>query len=464
MSYLEPLFKPKSIAIVGASRTPGKIGYEILKNLIEYGYSGKLYPVNPKAKEILGLKCYPKVSAIPDKVDVVIVVVPAKIVPEVLEDSGKAGAKFAVIITAGFKEVGNVELENRVVKIARKYGIRILGPNIFGYVYTPLRINATFGPKDVIPGGVAFITQSGALGIALMGMTILERIGVSTILSVGNKADLEDSELIEYLATDPSTKVILIYLEALVNGRRFVEMAQKVTLHKPIIVIKAGRTEVGAKAASSHTGALAGDVALYKAALTQAGVLIASNVEEAFDWARAFSLLPLPEDKGNVLLITNGGGAGVLATDTLAEYGVYLKPTPKDLVEELRKITPPFAALGNPVDLSGQIDEVGYVEALGKALQHPEVSGVLALYCHTGFTDPPYLASLIIKKIKEIGGLKKPLTVAFIGGEEVSLAIRRLTLAGIPTYPTPERAASALAALYRYIRVKEEIKAKLGIK
>ncbi|MEM4856239.1 MAG: CoA-binding protein, partial [Sulfolobales archaeon] len=286
------LFNPKSIAVVGASRTPGKIGYEIMANIIGYGYSGKLYPVNPVADEILGLKCYPKVSSIPGGVDMVVVSVPSKSVLEVVEDAGNAGAKVAVIISSGFKEVGNVALEEEVVRKARSYGMRVLGPNIFGVVYTPARLNASFGPRNVVPGGIAFITQSGALGIALMGMTIVERIGVSSIVSVGNKADIDDADLLEYLAEDPNTKVILIYLEGVNDGRRFVKVASEVVTKKPIVVIKAGRTEVGAKAVASHTGSLAGNVVVYKVAFEQAGILAAHNVEEAFDISRAFANLP----------------------------------------------------------------------------------------------------------------------------------------------------------------------------
>lgn len=450
------LFNPRGIAVVGASRTPGKIGYEILSNILGYGYSGKVYPVNPNATEILGLKCYPSVSAIKEEVDMVVVSVPAKAVPEAIEDAGGAGAKVAVVISSGFKEVGNKDLEDEVVARARKHGMRVLGPNIFGIVYTPMRLNASFGPRNVIPGGIAFITQSGALGIALMGMTIVERIGVSSIISVGNKSDIDDADLLEYLAEDPHTKAILIYLEGVNDGRRFIKVASEVTIKKPIIVVKAGRTEVGARAVASHTGSLAGNVVVYSVAFKQSGILSAHNVEEAFDWSRAFSYLPLPKNQ-NLVVVTNGGGAGVLITDTLAEYGINLSSPPKSLADEIKKLVPPFASLANPIDVTGMISNEGYVNALLKTLENPEVGAVLGAYCQTAVTDPTMIAGLLINKIKEMGGLSKPLVLAFIGGEETYMAIRRLNDFGIPTYPMPERAAATMAALYNYIRMRESV-------
>ncbi len=457
---ISALFNPKSIAVVGASKTPGKIGYEILANILGYGYGGKIYPVNPTANEILGIKCYPKVSSIPGGVDMVVVSVPSKSVVEVIEDAGNAGAKVAVVISSGFKEVGNVALEEEVVRKARSYGMRVLGPNIFGVVYTPARLNASFGPRNVIPGGIAFITQSGALGIALMGMTIVERIGVSSILSVGNKADIDDADLLEYLAEDPNTKVILIYLEGVNDGRRFVKVASEVVTKKPIVVIKAGRTEVGAKAVASHTGSLAGNVVVYKVAFNQSGILPAHNVEEAFDISRTFANIP-PPTNDRLVVVTNGGGAGVLVTDTLAEHGISLTSPPPSLVEEIRKLVPPFASLANPIDVTGMISNEGYVNSLLSALKNPEVGAVLGVYCQTAVTDPTMIAGMLISKIKEMGGLSKPLALAFIGGEETYMAIKRLNDSGIPTFPMPERAATAMAFLFNYVRIRGNVLSRL---
>ncbi len=459
MADLTKLFYPNAIAVVGASRQPGKIGYTIVKNLKEFGFQGRIYPVNPNADEILGLKCYPSVSSIPEPVDVVVVSVPAQKVLDVIDDAGKAGAKFAVVIASGFKEVGNVELEEELVRRAHKYGMRVLGPNIFGYVYTPSKINATFGPRDVIPGNVAFISQSGALGIALMGMTILEGIGISAIISIGNKSDLDDADFLEFFAEDPNTSVVLIYMEGAKDGKRFIEAAAKTTLKKPVIAIKAGRTEVGARAAASHTGSLAGNVAIYEAAFKQAGVLMARSVEEAFDWVKALSWNPLPEGE-NLVVITNGGGAGVQTTDTLADNGIYLKEPPKYLVEEVKKFVPPFASLANPIDITGMAPVDWYYKAVYAALKDPEVHSIIVLYCHTAITHPVDVAKAIIDAVKD-AGVRKPMTVSLIGGKEAYEGIQLLTKERIPAYPTPERAASAMAAIYKYLKARKYVEERL---
>ncbi len=461
MDNIEALFKPESIAIVGASRTPGKIGHEIVRNLVEYGYRGKIYPVNPYANEILGLKAYPSVSSIPGKVDMVVVVVPADKVPSVIEDAGRKGVKVAVVISSGFKEVGREDLEEEVVRIARKHGMRVLGPNIFGILYTPLRINATFGPTHAIPGSVGFITQSGALGIALMGMTIVEKIGVSAIVSIGNKADIDDADLLNYLREDANTKVVLIYLEGVMDGRRFMEAAQNFTLRKPLIVIKAGKTQAGAKAVASHTGSLAGNVAIYSTLFKETGILEASTVEEAFDWARAFSYLPSYKG-GKLIIVTNGGGAGVLATDVLAENNINLEEPPQSLRDKLRPKLPGFASLKNPIDVTGMISNEGYVDAVIETLKNESVGAVLALYCETAVTDPEVIAKELIERIEsELGGLQKPLIVALIGGQKSYNAVATLNAKGIPTYPMPERAASATAALITYSKLRESVKLRI---
>ncbi|RLG38096.1 MAG: acetyl CoA synthetase, partial [Thermoproteota archaeon] len=286
---LDALFRPSSIAVIGASRTPGKIGHEILKNLVEYGYQGRIYPVNPKADEILGLRCYHSVSEIPGTVDLGVVSIPAKYVLDAIDELGEKGTRAVAVISSGFSEVGERELEEELVRRAHDRGMRVLGPNIFGVVYTPARMNATFGPTKVLPGSIAFITQSGALGIALMGWTITEKIGLSAVVSVGNKSDIEDSDLLLWLSEDEDTDVILVYMEGVKEGRRFMEVARRVTPKKPVIVLKAGRSARGSMAASSHTGSLAGMDAVYESVFRQTGVLRAYSVEQAFDWSRAFA-------------------------------------------------------------------------------------------------------------------------------------------------------------------------------
>lgn len=463
MESLDKLFSPSSIAIIGASKDPNKIGSQILRNVVEYGFKGKVYPINPTADEIMGLKCYPKVSDVPGGVDVAVISIPSDKVLSAIEDCGKAGVRFAVVITSGFKEVGNEELEEELVRRAHSYGIRVLGPNIFGYVYTPSRLNASFGPKDVISGNVAFISQSGALGIALMGYTIVENIGVSAIVSVGNKADIDDVDLLDFFDRDPNTGVIMIYLEGLApgRGRKFIDVAARVSSRKPIIVIKAGRTEVGARAAASHTGSMAGSVAIYESAFKQSGILMAKSVEEAFDWTKALAWNRVPEGE-NLVVITNGGGAGVQSTDTFADNGIYLRRPPESLVQEIRRFTPPFASFSNPIDMTGMATDDWYHRATLAALKDPEVHAVTILYCQTAVTTPMGVAKGIVDAVRDSGN-SKPITVGMVGGPEVMEAVSFLNKQKIPAYPTPERASAAMSSLYAYARSREYVMRSLMI-
>ncbi|WP_457741532.1 acetate--CoA ligase alpha subunit [Thermococcus sp.] len=454
---IEALFRPKSIAVIGASEKPGKIGYAIMKNLVEYGYEGKIYPVNIKGVEIkIGnrvFKSYKSILDVPDEVDMAVIVVPAKFVPQVVEECGRKGVKVLPIISSGFGELGpeGKKVEEQLVEIAHKYGMRILGPNIFGVVYTPDKLNATFGPTDVLPGPLALISQSGALGIALMGWTILEKVGLSAVVSIGNKSDIDDADLLEFFKDDEHTKAILIYMEGVKDGRKFLETAKKVSKVKPIVVIKAGRSERGAKAAASHTGSLAGSDRIYDAAFKQAGIIRAYTIGEAFDYARTLSNLPEPSGE-NLVIITNGGGIGVMATDAAEESGLHLY----DDLEQLKifaNYMPPFGSYKNPVDLTGMAGAEGYEGAIKAALEHPEMHSIAVLYCQTAVLDPRDLANIVIREYNA-SGRKKPLVVAIVGGIEAKEAIDRLNEEGIPAYPEPDRAIKALAALYRWSRWK----------
>ncbi|MEM0356086.1 MAG: CoA-binding protein [Desulfurococcaceae archaeon] len=447
------MFQPRSIAIIGASKKPGKIGHDILKNLIDYGYSGRIYPVNPNIDEIYGLKSYPSILSIPDEVDVAIIAIPAEKVLSVAEECGIKGVKILVVITSGFSEVGNVDAEANLVKIAKKYGMRILGPNIFGYVYTPSKLNATFGPREVLGGNIAFITQSGALGIALMGWTIMEEIGLSSIVSLGNMSDIDMIELSEYFAEDPNTKVIAMYLEGLKpgSGKDFVERMRRVVLKKTVIVIKAGRSERGALAVASHTGSLAGSDMLYDAAFKQAGVIRAYGIEELFDYSRAFATQPLPQGE-ETIIITNGGGAGVMATDAAEENGIKLLNPSDSLREAFRKTMPWFGSSKNPIDLTGQAVVENYVGALEIAYESPEVKNIILLYCRTSVLDPLELAKAIVDVKNRYRDVSKPILVSMIGGIDVKEASKYLNRNNIPTYPIPERAVKSLAKLIEYYR------------
>ncbi|NHJ86099.1 MAG: CoA-binding protein [Asgard group archaeon] len=445
------MFKPKSIAVIGASAKPGKIGYEIMDNIISYGFKGELYPINLTETEILGRKVYKTISDVPGEIDFVVISVPAKFVPEVMEECGMKGVKSAAIITSGFGEVGDHETEEKLVEIAEKYNMPFIGPNIFGIVYAPTNLNASFGPADVKPGKLAFITQSGALGIALMGWTITNKIGLSSIISIGNKAQIGESELLEnYLKDDPNTKAILLYVEGLIDGRASMKTFKEVGLKKPIIALKSGRSKRGAAAAASHTGSLAGSDNIYSAAFEQSGVLRAIDASEAFDWARCITSNPRPQGP-NAVIITNGGGVGVMATDACEDHNLELYNDQEKLKELFFKpdIMPSFGSTKNPVDITGGGGELAYKKAIEAAFEAKEIHSIVLLYCQTATTNPDLLADYVIECHKKYQN-KKPFVIASIGGEAVDEMIDKLNENDVPAYDLPEKAISSLSALYRW--------------
>ncbi|MEM2637211.1 MAG: acetate--CoA ligase family protein [Candidatus Korarchaeota archaeon] len=444
------LFKPRAIAVIGATNTKGKIGNSIFANIINGGFKGKVYPVNITEDEVLGIKAYKSVLDIPDEVDMVVIAIPAKGVKPVIEQCGKKGVKVAVIITAGYSEIGNVKEERELVELAHSYNMRILGPNIFGVYYAGTSMNATFGPSNVVPGNIAFVTQSGALGIALMGTTVLQRIGLSTIVSIGNKSDIDDADLLEFFENDELTKVIVLYIEALKDAKRFLEVAARVSKKKPIILIKAGRSKRGAAAAASHTGAMAGADAVYSAALKQVGVIRVNTMKEAFNYARIFSEQP-PPDGENVVIITNGGGAGVLATDSCEFNELHLFDDLDYLEKVFRQYMPYFGSTKNPVDLTGQANEELYGQSIAAALRSEVIHSIIALYCETSITDPIKIAQEIVRVYNE-HGRTKPLVCGFIGGENTYKAISYFNENDVTAFDSPEDAVSALAALHKWRR------------
>jgi len=446
------LLTPKTVAIIGASSTPGKIGHTVVKNLIESQYGGKIYPVNPKADEILGIKCYPTIADIPGEVDAAIMTLPAKFVLEAVKECGEKGVKGAIIITSGFSEVGEKALEEEIVKTAHSYGMRILGPNIVGVLSNSDKFNGSFAPFLPLKGSGSLVSQSGALLIGIDASTYMRGVGFDKLISIGNMSDVSFADTIEWLDQDEKTKCISLYIEGFKQGRRVIEVAQKAK--KPIIGLKSGVSAHGAAAAASHTGSLAGAAKIYDAAFKQAGIIWASDLNNLFDRTLALSLQPSMQGD-NLLIITNGGGVGVLATDSAEKFGIPLKFAPDDVQTELKKHMPEFGSAKNPVDLTGMAGTEWYGDSVKFAIQHPWVDGLVVLYCETAMTDPLEIAKGIHNAVKESGVTDKPVTVSYVGGEKSEKAMKWLVENGIPAYSAPDLAINAIAALREYALNKE---------
>jgi len=448
---LEALFAPKSIAVIGASNRQGSVGRAVFTNILLNEYTGTVYPVNPKDRSISGVRSYPSIGDLPESVDVAVVVVPAAVVPAVTEECGKKGVKGLIIISAGFKEVGQdgATLERQVASLAQKYSMRMVGPNCLGTINTDpeVRLNASFASQMPLEGSIAFASQSGALGEAVIDYATGEGIGFSKFISVGNKADVNENDILEYLREDPKTKVILLYIEDIVDGRKFVDTVSKVTEEKPMIAVKAGVSPEGAKAASSHTGALAGSDEAYNAILKQSGVLRVESIIDLFDYARAFAKQPLP--RGNrVAIITNGGGPGIMATDASVRYGMQISQFSEATKAKLRAGLPKEASVNNPVDLIGDAQSDRYELAL-QALYDEGVDCGLVLLTPQAMVDLKKVAETIASVGPRFG---KTILTSILGLTDITPAVEVLESNNIPHYTFPESAVRALAAMYEYQR------------
>ncbi|HEX8693348.1 MAG TPA: acetate--CoA ligase family protein [Longimicrobium sp.] len=453
---LDSLFRPKSIAVIGASRTPNTIGYQILDNLLRHGYTGAVYPVNPNAAAIHSIRAYASVEAIPDEVEMAVIVVPKHLVVGAAEACGRKGVKALVVISAGFKEVGGsgIEREQALVAVVRRYGMRLVGPNCMGVLNTaPDRsMNATFAPTMPPAGPVSFMSQSGAMGVTILDYAAEYGIGISQFVSVGNKPDVSGNDLIEYWAADERTRVILMYLENFGNPRKFTQLAREITKRKPIIAVKSGRSVAGARAASSHTGALAGTDLATDALLRQCGVLRADTVEEMFDLAMAFSHQPIP--RGNrVAIVTNAGGPGIIIADACEAQGLVVTELAEATRAMLAAHFPEEASLSNPVDMIASATPQSYRVAVEAVLADPNVDAVIATFVPPLGIRQEDVAEAIVQVAA--GQKEKPVLAVLMGREGLPQGLAELNAAGIPGYRFPESAVRALGAMYRYRRWTE---------
>jgi acetyltransferase len=446
---LDFIFSPKSVAVIGATDKEGSVGRTILSNLVATPFGGTIFPVNPKRSNVLGIKAYSSITAVPDPVDLAIIVTPAKTVPGVIRECEAVGVKGAIIISAGFKEIGpeGIALEQQIRDIARGK-LRIIGPNCLGVMNPPTGLNATFASTIAQPGNVGFISQSGALCTAILDWSFRENVGFSAFISIGSMLDVDWGDLIYYLGDDPQTESIVIYMESIGNARSFLSAAREVALTKPIIVIKAGRTDAAAQAAASHTGSLAGSDDVLDAAFRRCGVLRVNTIDDLFNMAEVLCKQPRPKGK-RLTIVTNAGGPGVLATDTLISEGGALAELSPETITELRSFLPPAASLHNPIDILGDADAQRYAKTLELAAKDPSSDGLLVILTPQAMTDPTAIASLL-KNYAHIEG--KPVLASWMGGADVSEGELILNQAHIYTFPFPDTAAHVFNYMWKYTK------------
>jgi len=448
------IMKPDAVAVIGASGETGKIGNSVMKNLINGGYQGKIYPINPSADEIMGQKAYKSVKDVPGPIDVAVFAIPAKFVAAALVECGEKKIPGAVLIPSGFAETGNVEGQKEIQGIGRKYGVRLMGPNIYGFYYTWKNLCATFCTAYDVKGHAALSSQSGGIGMAIIGFSRSAKMGVSAIVGLGNKSDIDEDDLLTFFEQDDNTHIIAQHCEDLKDGRAFAEVAKRVSRKKPVVMLKAGRTSLGARAASSHTGALAGNDKIYDDVLRQSGVIRAKALRELLEYARGIPVLPTPKGE-NIVIITGAGGSGVLLSDACVDNGLKLMAMPPDLDASFRKFIPPFGAAGNPVDITGGEPPKTYQNTVRLGLEDPRIHSLILGYWHTIVTPPMVFAKIIVEVVDEMKakGIHKPVVVSLAGDVEVEEAAEYLFDHGIPAYPySTEMPVMVLGAKYKWAR------------
>jgi acyl-CoA synthetase (NDP forming) len=454
LAVMNRIMRPRAVAVIGASAEDGKIGNSVMKNLINGGFRGEIHPVHPKAQEILGRTAYPTVTDIPGEVDVAIFAIPARFVAATMAELGQKGIPAAILIPSGFAEIGEVELQQEMLEAARRHHVRVMGPNIYGYYYTPSNLCATFCTPYDVRGATALSSQSGGVGMSIIGFSRSTGMGVSAIVGLGNKADIDEDDLLTFFEQDDNTSVIAMHVEDLKDGRAFAEVAKRVSRTKPVLVLKAGRTALGARASASHTGALAGDDQVYEDVLRQCGVIRARSLNELLQLARALPVLPTPAGE-NVVIITGAGGSGVLLSDACVDNGLQLMTIPEDLDAAFRTYIPPFGAAGNPIDITGGEPPTTYQNTIRLGLDDERIHSLILGYWHTIITPPMVFADLVIEVVEDARrrGIHKPIVASLVGDTQVEEASEKLFGHGIPAYPyTTELPVDVLGAKHRWAR------------
>ncbi|HEX6176442.1 MAG TPA: acetate--CoA ligase family protein [Candidatus Binatia bacterium] len=454
LASMQRIMNPRSVAVIGASAEDGKIGNSVMKNLINGGYQGAILPIHPKAGEILGRKAYPSVLKVDEEIDVAVFAIPAKFCAAAMEEVGQKKIPGAVMIPSGFAEIGEQALQDELLAVARKHNVRVMGPNIYGFYYTPQNLCATFCTPYDVKGKVALSSQSGGVGMSIIGFSRSTKMGVSAIVGLGNKSDLDEDDLLTYFEQDDNTQVIAMHCEDLKDGRSFAEVASRVSKKKPVVVLKAGRTALGARAAASHTGALAGNDKIYDDVLRQCGVVRAKSLNDMLQFARGLQVLPNPKGE-NVVIITGAGGSGVLLSDACVDNGLSLMKMPPDLDAAFRKFIPPFGAAGNPVDITGGEPPTTYANTIRYALSEPRIHSLILGYWHTIITPPMVFAKLCAEVVQEARdkGIDKPVVASLVGDVQVEEASEYLYERGIVAYPyTTELPVAVLGAKYKWAR------------